>query len=382
MSDIHATPHEQKPTVDDEECIKKCSLPPPKLRFGVGDKVKCRVEGGWEPGIISNVDVKLKERRAYYPYDIKLDIGEFVYAPVDSDMFIRKVLRFKKGDRVECYSEETDSWMFGEVADTEVDDEAKTGRILPYKARLDNGDELYIEVDDDSYIKYSDAPRICRGEQNGFVHVMSRMLIYNEEYEEAREMLQDRIKMTRANIENNNNVTGSRVDLSYFLCYLADVHQATKSLDEMKAALEESLSLIELSNDASKPHRLLNVTSKLATHAALNNDKFEALRYSEKAILLAKETTLGQDSFRMGLLLFQTGKLNVACNKRQRGLSQMSDGIAILERLYGSDNEDVANATEEYKRISRDDDGAVVDDNLDFMISDQSLVSPAAAEVH
>jgi hypothetical protein len=120
----------------------------------------------------------------------------------------------------------------------------------------------------------------------------------------------------------------------------------------------------------------------LATHAALNNDKFEALRYSEKAILLAKETTLGQDSFRMGLLLFQTGKLNVACNKRQRGLSQMSDGIAILERLYGSDNEDVANATEEYKRISRDD-GAVVDDNLDFMISsDQTLVSPAAAEVH
>jgi hypothetical protein len=342
--------------VDDDDCIMKSTLPPPELRFELGDKVKCRVEGGWEPGIIANIEVLNGER--LYPYGIKMDYnGEFVYAPCDNDMFIRKILRFKKGDRVECYTEE-DGWVLGEVAETEVDDDDdfSHGQIIPYRVRLDNNDELFVESDDDSCIKYSTSPRVSRAEQNsnGFVHVVSRMLINNEEYEEAQEMLQEKIEVMRSKIKNNSSHTDVakwRVDLSHFLCYMSEVHQASGSLEDMKLALVEALVLTKLSSDKSKPHRLLDVTSKLATHATLNGDNRNALRYSEEAILLVKETTHGQDSFRLGSLLIETGKLNVACNMRERGLTQMSDGINILDRLCGSDNKQVVQANEEYDRI-------------------------------
>jgi hypothetical protein len=338
--------------VDDDDCITKSNLPRPKLRFDIGDKVKCRVERGWEPGIVAEKEVMNGKR--LYPYGIKLDsTGDFVYAPCDNDMFIRKILRFKKGDRVECYTED-DVWMLGEVAGTEVDDDDDNVQIIPYKVLLDNNDELYVEADDDSCIKHSTSPRACKSENNGFVHVVSRMLINNKEYGEAREMLQEKIEMMRSKIKNNlshSDVSKWRVDLSHFLCYLAEVHQASGSLEEMRSALVESMVLIKLSNDKSKPHRLLDVTSKLVTHATLNDDNLAALKYSEEAILLVKETTRGQDSFRLGLLLFETGKLNAACNKRERGLTQMMDGITILDRLGSIDSNLLAQAREEYDRI-------------------------------
>jgi hypothetical protein len=338
--------------VDDDDCITKSNLPPPKLRFDIGDKVKCRVERGWEPGIVAEKEVMNGKR--LYPYGIKMDHnGDFVYAPCDNDMFIRKILRFKRGDRVECCTED-DVWVLGEVAETEIDDDDDNGQIIPYKVRLDNSDELYVEADDDSYIKHSTSPRVSRSENNGFVHVVSRMLINNKEYDEAREMLQEKIETMRSKIKNNlshGDVSKWRVDLSHFLCYLAEVHQASGSLDEMRSALVESMVLIKLSNEKSKPHRLLDVTSKLVTHATLNGDNLAALKYSEEAVLLVKETTHGQDSFRLGLLLFETGKLNVVCNKRERGLTQMMDGISILDRLCGSDSEHVVQAREEYDRI-------------------------------
>ena len=343
--------------MDDDDCITKSSLPLPILRFDVGDEVKCRTVRGWESGLIS--DLEVMNGRHLNPYEVKMDkSGEFVYAPCDSDMFIRKILRFKIGDRVKCYTED-DGWIHGQVAETEVEDDDDDDEYFPYKVRLDDsdGDDLYVEADDDSCIKHSTAPIVVKGEQNGFVHVVSRMLINNGEYDEAEEMLHEKITMMRSQIKNNlshSDVAKWRVDLSHFLCCLSEVHEANGSLDEMKSALHESLVLTKLSNDKSKPHRLLDVTSKLATHAALNSDKHAALRYSEEAILLAKETTKGQDSFRLGLMLFQTGKLNVACNKRERGLTQMSDGIEILDRLYGSDNKEVVEAREEYDQILRE----------------------------
>lgn len=288
------------------------------------------------------------------PYEIKLDMGDLVYAPCDNDLYIRKILRFKVGDRVECYSND-DGWMLGEIAETEVeDDDLSIGQVMPYEVHLDSGDEMCIATDDDSCIKHSTAPHVCRGEHNGFIHVMSRMLIYNEEYNEAEDLLQERIEMIRSKLKNNvfhSDVSEWRIDLSYFLCYLAEVYQAREMLEEMKAALDEALSLTKLSCDKSKLHRLLNVTAKLANYSALKNDKRSALMYSEEAILFIKETTHGHDSFRLGLLLLQTGKLNIGSNNRQRGLNQMSDGIDILVRLYGSDNKHVLQATEDYVKI-------------------------------
>ena len=127
-----------------------------------------------------------------------------------------------------------------------------------------------------------------------------------------------------------------------------EVYQAKGSLDEMELSLNASLLLTEKSQHTkSKKHRLLDIASKFATHAALTGKKYDALKYSEEAIPLIRETTRGHDSFRLGLTLLQCGKLNVGCNNKERGLSQMSEGVAMLTRLYGKDNKSVMQARED-----------------------------------
>ena len=116
-------------------------------------------------------------------------------------------------------------------------------------------------------------------------------------------------------------------------------------INEMKDGLDEAHDQIEQSiEDSFKKHRLLNVTPKLAIHAALSNDKQLALVYLEEALLLGKETTRGQDSFRVGLMLVQGGKLNVGCGYRVKGMKQQKQGIEMLTRLYGENSEIVQKA--------------------------------------
>ena len=88
-------------------------------------------------------------------------------------------------------------------------------------------------------------------------------------------------------------------------------------------------------------------------HATLTSDKYAALLYSEEAIFLAKETPGRHNSFRLGLMMFQCGKLNIGYNARQRGLAQMSEGMGIVTRLYGCDNTHVQLATEDLRKIRR-----------------------------
>ncbi|KAL7526781.1 hypothetical protein ACHAXR_003237, partial [Thalassiosira sp. AJA248-18] len=350
---------------DDDSCIQRSTAPEVPLRFGIGDTVSCKVEEGWEPGIIA--DVKYRDEDSYggriVPYEIKLDMGDTVYAPCDNDLFIRKKLRFGVDVRVDCFDD--NSWIPGTVTKTWVeDDDLDNGRVVPYQVQLDTGDTYFAEKDDDAWIKQSATPKvhICRGENNGFVHVMVKMLVYNEEYDEAEDFLLERINKIRSKIKANNEEESTddvfywRVDMSNFLFYLAEVYHAKGLLDDMKAALDESLKLIGMTPDKSKSFRLLNVTSKLATHAALTSNKYTALAHSEEAILLAKDTSRGHDSFRLGLLMFQSGKLNIGCNNRQRGLSQMSEGLKMLTRLYGRDNKSVSLAAEELRQAVYSDD--------------------------
>ena len=279
---------------------------------------------------------------------------------MDNDVFIRlsispdEPLRFNIGDRVDCLLDD-DGWMPGTIADTHFqEDDVNDGRMVPYKVNLDSGEIAYAPLDEDACIKKSNTPRVCRGVSNGFVHVMSKILLYNKEYDEAREMLEERVSMIRSNIKISPQDNDAKVDLSNFLLYLAEVHQATGSLDQMETALDEALFLIETSQDKFRSNRLLNVTAKLAMHSALSNDKYAARNYSEEAITLAKETMDGMDSFRLGLMLIQCGKLNIGCSKKERGIKQMSEGVDILTRMYGSDNSSVKMAADELEKLRRD----------------------------
>ena len=77
--------------------------------------------------------------------------------------------------------------------------------------------------DDDSYIRNSSTPLLCRGMNIAFIHVMSRLLIYNEEYDKAKAMIEERIALTRSKIlesdEEDASVLGD--DVSQLLIYLS-----------------------------------------------------------------------------------------------------------------------------------------------------------------
>ena len=63
---------------------------------------------------------------------------------------------------------------------------------------------------------------------------------------------------------------------------------------------------------------------------------------------------MGWDNFRLGLMLTQAGKLNIACDNKERGLDQMEEGIDMLARLYGDDNKHVKRASGDLKELRGD----------------------------
>ena len=80
------------------------SSPRPKLRFKDGDRVECHVSHGcWEKGIVVMLwyDTEISEDDGVWregvpgrvvPYQILLDSGTLIFAPQDSDGYIRRAL--------------------------------------------------------------------------------------------------------------------------------------------------------------------------------------------------------------------------------------------------------------------------------------------------
>ena len=71
--------------------IKEADVATTTLRFTVGTRVECNC-GGWEPGTV----VKLFYRQSSFPagtfapYQIQLDNGKLIYAPIDEDRVVRQ----------------------------------------------------------------------------------------------------------------------------------------------------------------------------------------------------------------------------------------------------------------------------------------------------
>ena len=62
------------------------------LRFAIGDKVKCNTGGGFAKGTVVKLMYRDDEMPPgmVAPYQVKLDDGDLIYAPSDSDDLIRK----------------------------------------------------------------------------------------------------------------------------------------------------------------------------------------------------------------------------------------------------------------------------------------------------
>lgn len=66
-----------------------------KLRFSIGDRVECNMGDTWEDGTVVNLMYQEEQmpEELFMPYQLKLDNGKLVCAPVDSDGCVRRALR-------------------------------------------------------------------------------------------------------------------------------------------------------------------------------------------------------------------------------------------------------------------------------------------------
>ena len=138
------------------------------LRFAVGSRVECNLGMYWERGTV--VSINYRDPRdlssAPAPYQIQLDSGGLVFAPEDSDSYIRREgkirmsdpsLRFGVGDRVECHFESAgrSGWAPGRVVALHYHEPRfGEGVTQPYQIKLDaDGRLIYMTSDDESSIR-------------------------------------------------------------------------------------------------------------------------------------------------------------------------------------------------------------------------------------
>ena len=103
------------PNVSEEDCLNE-------LRFKVGDRVNCHMGNqAWVSGTITMRNcIPPEEDEKRFPYRIRLDNGDLVYAPSDNDGVVRKSFdttefedMFKFGCRVEVL--EDGEWKSGTI---------------------------------------------------------------------------------------------------------------------------------------------------------------------------------------------------------------------------------------------------------------------------
>ena len=68
------------------------------MRFAIGDRVSCNTGGGWQPGVVEALMYRDEHMPPgmVAPYQVKLDNGDLIYAPKDTDEIIRKETQGKR----------------------------------------------------------------------------------------------------------------------------------------------------------------------------------------------------------------------------------------------------------------------------------------------
>ena len=182
---------------DEDSCIKK-TTEIHDLRFKAGDRVAC-LYGVWTHGTVINLWLYDSTVGIHQPYQVQLDDGTLIYAPVDLNGCIQQSihgidskntssepsdeedsidvkhktytaqlkdkgivdviseeLRFNPGNRVECKVNETDhgvAWTQGVIIKLWYNHDPE---IYPYQIRLDSKRLVYAPMDCDTYIRASD----------------------------------------------------------------------------------------------------------------------------------------------------------------------------------------------------------------------------------
>ena len=127
-----------------------------KFRFRVGDTVQASMSlGEWKDGVVSQLDYIEPGVRA--PYQIRLGDGSLVYAPEDTNVFVRSAnaacavqqsqagpsYRFSVGDKVEAFLEDH-TWKPGKITMLKY---TEPGVTAAYQIKLK--DKSYVYAEDD-----------------------------------------------------------------------------------------------------------------------------------------------------------------------------------------------------------------------------------------
>ena len=343
------------------------------LRFSTGDRVECNigVGGRWMPGTIIKTHYKESGFEAGFtaPYQIRLDIGNLIYAPADNDNSIKKFdapaptcwICFDDEQTEEnpivrecaCRGEENGyvhinclaKLAITKVTNNEnykegIDDENPFTQCITCKQEFKKGSYSFSAIASELYDSYGGLENIG-GPYFGIATSMTGQFLMTRSMASAEKFLVERCNIIVEMIsrEIKMQITNSQLDLDLTRIYgdLALVYEEMGDLDNMKIALDQSLPLIKALEDGSHSRRKINIHSSLANHAYLMGDLSVAIeRYGKCTSLTSRQGK--ENDMLLASLLIKSGNIELELGNTEWGIEKISESMGIMTRVYGRDH--------------------------------------------
>lgn len=341
----------------------------------MGERVECCTEEGWLPGTIVQthyIDPGFENHNV--PYQIQLDAGPLIYAPVDLEECIRQSSTLPPNCWI-CFDNELSNKnpivrecaCRGEengfvhvnclvqlaISKTENKKGIADDDINPFdhcitcKQPFNSNSGSHAALAKACYRIHSDDPI---GSYWGPYSVKMMVKTFNARggYNCSKKLLQDEITFYRAGVEEGHK--DLRVDLSLYLKDLADIHAETGSIVEMKLALDEAQALDEKILLEGGSISKVNLHSGLGRHAHLTGDLSSALIHFNKCVRLLNDSEW-PDEKSMCYCLIYCAVLELELGNKKRGVDQLSKALTIRTSVYGQDNNTNQKMTKELHKL-------------------------------
>ena len=369
----------------------------PELRFKPGQRVLCAVGVGPDEKSAGTI-IKCWYKEAFendyaVPYQIQLDAGHKIFAPVDDDVCIEK--SSKKGPSCWiCFDNEmTETNLIVRDCACRGDENGFVHvECLVKLARSKVDDDFGKEPDSDDPIPYAHCITCKQQFQMGSpcfsalaksmfcdtagldisntwnkmaTTMMCDLLKHREDNQHAMELLENRIQKIRDKIAECEAMGqgGERrweIDLSNFLVDLSEVYNNMSCLDEMKCALDEGLCLKKKVCHGRLTVGAIDTLNGLTQHAIQTDKDENALGYTEQAIVLARDEDQsggqsGISMMRLADLLRQAAVLHASFKNKEKALALATESLDITTRVYGEKHIYARNGRHFVKQIHESD---------------------------
>lgn len=353
-----------------------------ELRFSIGDRVECLVGRNpdlWLPGTVTKTNYADRSQFGddfVAPYQIRLDKGGLIYAPVDDDITIKEYNKPAPSCWI-CYDDQ-------QFEDNEIVREcACRGEANGYvhthclaQLAITKAGNKHLDIDDENPLircitckqefktnsaSFSALARRCMSEFGDnknvgkpwygvatcmfFQSMIGESGSYEEDgkrYDMAEKTLLNRSHLiTQAINLGSPNTPHLMLDLSRLYDVLAFIHEEKGELENMKGALDGSLHLIKALEDGFHSRRKINILSSLAKHACLVGNTSAAVERYEECISLTRSHAKKNDVL-LATLLLKSGNLDLELGNTERGIEQITESVDIMTTIYGSDHDVVS----------------------------------------